>query len=76
MNRVVLLAGLAVGLSSQSAIAQYRMTAPLKIARECKSELELYCKAVRPGGRRVIRCLQEKERELSPACLTALKSSK
>ena len=66
--------GIAVVLSGQDAFAKNRLTDPVKIARECKSDVELLCKGVRPGGQRIISCLKEKVTELSPACSAALKS--
>ena len=44
-------------------------------ARECKSEAEKFCPRVRPGSRRIVACLKQKSDELSPICLTALKST-
>jgi len=76
MNRFTRLLGMAIALAVvQPASAQSRMTDPLKIARECKNETELFCKGVRPGGQRIISCLKERILELSPACSTALKSA-
>lgn len=34
----------------------------------CRVDAEKICRGVRPGGGRIIRCLQEHEAELSPAC--------
>jgi hypothetical protein len=75
MDRFILLSSIAVALFSQEAIAKSRVTDPLKIARECKTEVELFCTGVRPGGQRITSCLKAKAVELSPACLTALKSA-
>jgi hypothetical protein len=66
---------LAIALSGQDAFAKHRLTDPIKIARECKSEVELLCKGHRPGDHRIISCLKAKVTELSPACLAALKST-
>jgi len=51
------------------------LTDPIKIARECKSDMELMCKGFRPGGQRIVRCLKQRVTELSPACSVALKST-
>ena len=67
--------GIAIALSSQDAFAKSRLTDPIKIARECKSEVELMCKGIHPGGQRIIGCLKQRVTELSPACLVALKST-
>jgi hypothetical protein len=75
MNWFTPLFGIAIALSGQCVFAKNRLTDPVKIARECKSEVELLCKKVRPGGQRVISCLKGKVTELSPACLAAFKST-
>ena len=67
--------GIAMALSGQDAFAKNRLTDPVKIARECKSDVELLCKGLRPGRQRIIGCLREKVAELSPACLAAFKST-
>jgi len=75
LNHLLLLFGIAIALFSQNALAKNRLTDPLKIARECKSEVELLCKGVRPGGQRMVNCLKEKVAELSPACSASLRSA-
>jgi hypothetical protein len=75
MNWFRPLFGIAIALFGQDAFAKNRLTDPIKIARECKSEVELLCKGFRPGGRRIINCLKEKVTELSPACSAAFKST-
>ena len=75
MNWFIPLFGIAIALSSQCASAKNRLTDPVKIARECKSEVELFCKAVRPGRQRIISCLKGKMSELSPVCLAAFRST-
>jgi hypothetical protein len=75
MNWLSPLFGIAIALSDQDAFAKNRLTDPVKIARECKTDLELLCKGLRPGGQRIISCLKERQTELSPACSAALKST-
>jgi len=75
MNWLSLLFGIAIALSGQGAFAKNRLTDPIKIARECKSDMELMCKGFRPGGERIIRCLKQRVTELSSACSVALKST-
>jgi hypothetical protein len=75
MNWFTPLFGIAIAFSSQCAFAKHRLTDPVKIARECKGEVELFCKGGRPGGQRIISCLKAKVTELSPACLAAFKST-
>lgn len=75
MNWFNLLFGFTIAVIGQDAVAKNRLTDSLKVARECKSEAEQFCKGVRPGGQRIIVCLKEKVAELSPACVTALRSA-
>ena len=75
MNWLVPLFGVAIAFSGQCAFAKSRLTDPVKIARECKSEVELFCKDLRPGGQRIMSCLKGKLPELSPSCLAAFKST-
>jgi hypothetical protein len=75
MNWFRPLFGIAIALSGQEAFAKNRLTAPVKIARECKSDVDLLCKGFRSGGQRIISCLKEKVTELSPACSAAFKST-
>ena len=75
MNWLSPLFGIAIALSVQNSFAKSRLTDPVKIARECKSEVERLCKGVRPGGQRITSCLKERLSELSPACSAALKST-
>ena len=75
MNWLSLLFGIAIALFGQSAIAKSRLTDPVKIARECKRDVELLCKGLRPGGQRIMSCLKERVSELSPDCLAAFKST-
>jgi len=75
MNRFTALFGIAIALSSQTAFAKNRLTDPVKVARECKSEVELFCKGFRPGGQRIISWLKAKVAGLSPACLAAVRST-
>lgn len=76
MNWFSRLLGVVIAFAGlQQALAKNRLTDPLKIARECKSEAELLCKGIRPGGQRIVVCLKRKIAELSPACSTALRSA-
>jgi hypothetical protein len=75
MNWLNALFGIAIALSGQIAFAKNRLTDPVKIARECKTDVERLCEGRRPGGQRIVTCLKEKLTELSPACLAALKST-
>jgi hypothetical protein len=75
MNWFRALFGIAIALAGHEAFAKQRITDPIKIARECKSDLERLCKGLRPGRQRIISCLKEKVTELSPACAVALEST-
>ena len=75
MNWFTPLFGIALALAGQDALAKSRLTDPLKIARECKSEAELFCKDVRAGGQRIVTCLRAQATALSPACSDALRAA-
>ena len=38
----------------------------------CKQDLETFCKAVKPGDGRVVKCMSEHRAELSAACKVAI----
>ena len=75
MSRFAALFGIAIASFGQCAFAKYRLTDPVKVGRECKIEVERFCKEVRPGGQRVISCLKGKVTELSSACSAAIRST-
>lgn len=76
MNRYAFLLALFIAFTAQEAMAKNRLTDPVKIARECKSDIERLCKEQRPGRQRVVTCLRDKAADLSPACSAALKSTR
>ena len=73
--RVGLFLAIALALVAHTAFAKSRLTDPVKVARDCKDEVELYCKEVRPGSQRITGCLKAKAPQLSPACTATLKST-
>ena len=75
MNWLGPLFGIAFALSAQDAFAKSRLTYPVKIARECKGDIERLCRGLRPGGKRITSCLKERVTDLSLACSTALNST-
>jgi hypothetical protein len=75
MNLFRLLFGLVIVMSGQDAFAKNRLTDPVKIARECRTDLELHCKGVRPGNQRIMSCLKDKVADLTSACWAAVKSA-
>jgi Golgi apparatus protein 1 len=42
------------------------------LANACQDDRKQYCNDVQPGSARVIRCLQEHRRSLTPTCAAAL----
>lgn len=40
----------------------------------CKPDLDKFCKLVKPGGGRLMRCLQQHRKDLSPPCKAKLPS--
>ncbi len=43
------------------------------VANECDSDLEKFCASVRPGGGRLLDCLNKYEKEIDKRCIQALK---
>jgi hypothetical protein len=42
----------------------------------CKADIEKFCKDVKPGQGRIVKCLQAHENELSPACKNEIAAEK
>ena len=42
----------------------------------CKADAEKFCKDVKPGQGRIVRCMQAHENELSPACQDQIAADK
>jgi hypothetical protein len=42
----------------------------------CADDIAKYCKAAKPGGGRLAKCLKENEKQLSPACKASIEESK
>jgi hypothetical protein len=38
----------------------------------CSGDIAQFCKEVQPGEGRIIKCLREREKELSPSCIKKL----
>jgi len=62
------LSALAAGLLA--AVPAFAADAPAGPA--CRDDLRAHCASVQPGGGRMLACLQQHEKELSPACRSAL----
>ena len=43
------------------------------IANECRDDIRTYCSAIRPGGGRILRCLESNEDKISDRCMRAAK---
>ena len=43
------------------------------IANECNDDIRTYCSAIRPGGGRILRCLESNEDKISDRCKRAAK---
>jgi len=42
----------------------------------CKADFDKFCKGVKPGQGRIVRCMQAHENELSPACRDQIAADK
>jgi hypothetical protein len=44
--------------------------------RPCADDIAKFCKDVKPGGGRLVRCLKEHEKELSPSCKARMEEAR
>lgn len=76
----VLVAALALSVSAPRLMAEEggpgKRAWKGKALTACKGDFAKFCKDVKPGGGRLIACLKEHERELTPECKTALEAKK
>lgn len=70
MNRIpvtiktaLILAGFLMNITASTALAGNAEDFP------CMDEIEAYCKNVKPGGGKIIECLNGHRKELTPTCL-------
>jgi hypothetical protein len=42
----------------------------------CADDIAKFCKDVKPGGGRLVQCIQEHEKELSPSCTASIEEAK
>jgi hypothetical protein len=72
MLRAILIAGFLC--ASPAAFSQELTAQELIAARQqaCMEDYEKYCKAVPPGGGRIIACLAKEADKLTPACKKAV----
>ena len=59
------LIGMAGGLSST---AQAQTSIPQKVAADCAADIKKYCKAITPGGGRVVACLFAHNDKIAGQC--------
>jgi len=65
---------LALMMMLQGVVPGIAFSADTPGQRACMDELEKFCKDVRPGEGRIIKCLQEHDSELSGACRDKVQS--
>lgn len=65
--------GLALSMGAAAPVAWAQATGGGGMATDgCKADMRRLCSGERPGGGRVVACLQQHEADLSPACKATL----
>ncbi len=62
-------------LYDAAAQLQRAVAALTYVANECDADLEKFCKSVRPGGGRLLDCLNKHDNEIDKRCTQALKDT-
>ncbi len=73
--RAAALAGLAT-LAAGLGIAQAQQQPAASLRQACRSDYHSFCAGTRPGGGRILACLQKNAASLSPACQQALAAAR
>ena len=42
----------------------------------CKQDVQTYCKGIRPGGGRIVKCMKEHKSQISSTCKSAIAQAK
>ncbi len=73
--RAAALAGL-VALTAGTGAAQARQPPATSLRHACRGDYQSFCAGTRPGGGRILACLQKNAAALSPACQQALAAAR
>jgi Cysteine rich repeat len=65
---------LAIAVGSVTAASAQTLTAEERTA--CQADFEKYCKGTRPGGGRIIACLNKQRAQISEACRKVIDAQK
>jgi hypothetical protein len=80
-SRLLATLGLVTALTAAAitpAAAQAAMGDPVRkqVREACEADFKALCEGIRPGGGRVLQCLEEHREQVSPACISALEQAK
>jgi hypothetical protein len=70
--KIVLLIGLMTITGGMALAQESAQQAHKTVATDCKSDLQTFCKDVKPGAGRLLSCLDAHYARLSASCKTAL----
>ncbi len=73
--RAAVLAGV-LGLFAGAGAAQAQPAPAASLRQACRSDYRSFCAGTRPGGGRILACLQKNAANLSPACQQALAAAR
>lgn len=63
-------------VSAQMMITPARRAGAEALREACKADYDRFCSKVRPGGGRILQCLQDHVGDLTPACRAALPAAR
>lgn len=72
---LILLAGTGIGHAQQGMTLTPETRAKvMEAGRICRPDIERFCPDVKPGGGRILQCLQAHRADLKPDCIAAMQA--
>ena len=71
MKKILFAAALTI-LFINGAYAQVSMATRQMVATNCESDIKQFCANVKPGGGRIVMCLNDHKADISDSCKSAL----